>query len=241
MIKKKETGKTKRFKKIASLVTEESYTLDEALQLLEKYSKEASAKFDETVDAVFKLSIDPKKSDQNVRGSIVMPNGLGKKFKIAVFTSSENFSEARDAGAEIVGNEELIDQIKTGQEQINFEICIATPDMMPKLAAIGKILGPKGLMPNPKLGTVTSDIAKTVTESVKGKAEYKSDAGALVHAGVGKLSFGEKALKENLQALYAALVAAKPSASKGVYMKKAYLSTSQGPSLQIALSSFQAI
>lgn len=223
---------SKRFKKAVDFFGSDVRPLDEALALLKRYGEEAMAKFDETVEVVFKLSIDPKKTEQQVRGTAPMPSGLGKKLRVAVFTKQENFDEAKRAGASVVGDEELISQVKDGK--LDFDVCVATPDMMPKLAVVGKVLGPKGMMPNPKLGTVTGNITETVQRILAGQVEYKSDAGGLVHAAIGKVGFSASALRKNFEALYEALVAAKPAAQKGVYVQKVYLSTSQGPSVEIA-------
>jgi large subunit ribosomal protein L1 len=231
------TNKSKRLKKALALIKEDQYTLNEALKLLEKYRKEASARFDESVEIVLKLAVDTKKSDQMVRGAVAMPHGLGKKFKIAVLTNSANFETAKKAGAALVGDEELIEKIKSGQQSIDFDICIATPDIMPKMATIGKLLGPKGLMPNPKSGTVAADVKTAVERASSGQVEYRVNSDGLVHAGVGKLSLTTDALMDNIKALCDALISAKPTSVKGNFLQKFYVSTSQGPSIHVAVTS----
>ncbi|WHQ47098.1 MAG: 50S ribosomal protein L1 [Candidatus Midichloria sp.] len=211
------------------------YTLDEALNVLERYSKEFKSKFDETVEVVFKLGVDPRHSDQMVRGVIPMPHGLGKKVCVAVFAKNERHEEALKAGADIVGSEDLVDKVKGGK--INFDICIATPDFMSKIAVLGKILGTKGLMPNPKLGTVSDNIVTAVTNAKSGQVEYKVEKAGLIHAGVGKLGFALAALKANIAVLYNAVLNAKPVGAKGVYMQKMYISTTHGPSIALDLRS----
>ena len=214
-------------------------TLDEALGILKEYeSKFKTKSADETVEIVLNLGVDPRHSDQLVRGMVAMPHGLGKNIRVAVITRPERVNEAKEAGADIAGAEELIEQIKSGK--VDFDVCVTTPDYMPKIAALGKILGPKGLMPNPKLGTVSTDIATAVKAAKFGQVEYKVDKAGIVHAGVGKLSFALQALKDNIMALYNAVLTAKPSGAKGVYMQKIYLSTSHGPSVPLDLKSIAA-
>ncbi|WP_039455631.1 50S ribosomal protein L1 [Candidatus Jidaibacter acanthamoebae] len=223
---------SKRLKKSFELVSENQvYSLDEALQIVKKYAVEAKTKFDETVDVVFKLGVDPRQSDQMVRGVVAMPNGLGKQVRVAVFAKPERMEEAKKAGADVVGGDDLVEEVKNGR--LDFDLCIATPDMMVKVGTLGKVLGPKGMMPNPKLGTVSNDIAAAVKQAKSGQVEYKTEKAGLVHAGVGKVSFEESSLKENIIALYHALINAKPSSSKGVYMQKMHLSTSMGPSIPL--------
>jgi large subunit ribosomal protein L1 len=225
---------SKRFKKIIKLYdSEKSYGLDDAISLLKKYFVDCKTKFDETVEVIFKLGVDPKQSDQLVRGVVPMPNGLGKKIKVAVFVKPERIEEAKKAGADIVGSDDLVEEVKNGR--LDFDLCIATPDMMAKVGALGKVLGPKGLMPNPKLGTVSNDVVAAIKQAKAGQVEYKTEKAGLVHAGIGKLSFGEKEIKENILALYQAVVNAKPSNSKGIYMQKIYLSTTMGPSILLDL------
>lgn len=228
---------SKRLKVAQKLVSKSSYNIDEAVKLLSEYRKNCAAKFDETLEATFKLGIDPKQSDQMIRGSVSLPYGSGKTSKIAAFVNAEKMKEAKDAGADIIGGEDLIEEVKKGK--IDFTICVATPDMMPKMASLGKILGPKGLMPNPKLGTVTFEIADAIKSIKAGQAEYKTEKAGLVHTIVGKLSFSEEAIKGNIRAVYEALMEAKPATmnKKSVYMKKICISPSQGPALNIDLVS----
>ncbi|AEI88808.1 MAG: 50S ribosomal protein L1 [Candidatus Midichloria mitochondrii] len=209
------------------------YTLDGALNILEQYSEKFKSKFDESVEVVFKLGVDPRHSDQMVRGVILMPHGLGKKVRVAVVAKNERHEEALKAGADIVGSEDLVEKVKGGE--INFDVCIATPDFMPKMATLGKILGTKGLMPNPKLGTVSDNIAIAVKNAKSGQVEYKVEKAGLIHAGVGKLSFALSALKENIAALYNAVLNAKPAGAKGIYMQKMYIGTTHGPSVALDL------
>lgn len=221
----------KRLKNASKLVQEETrYSLDQALDLLTSYSKAGKAKFDESVDVAIKLGIDPKQSDQMVRGAVAMPNGLGKSVRVAVFTSAEKLKIAKEAGADVFASEENLEEVAA---KLDFDVCIATPDMMPRLSKLGKVLGPKGLMPNPKLGTVTEDIARAVKAAKAGQVEYKSEKAGIIHAAVGKLSFDSKALKENLLALYKAVLNAKPSGAKGTYVRDFYMSTSQGLSIRL--------
>ncbi len=231
--------KSKRFKKAIQLFGggDKVITLDEAFGLFVKYKEEAKAKFDETVGVVFKLAAarqKGKKIDQSIRGSVLMPNGIGKSLRVAVFTRLERFDEAKNAGAVVVGDEELIERVKGGK--IDFDVCIATPDMMAKLAVIGKVLGPRNLMPNPKLGTVTDDITFAVKQVLSGRVEYKADSNNMIHAGIGKLSFSTDALSGNFIALASAINSAKPSNVKGTFLEKAYLTVSQGPSLMIDIT-----
>lgn len=225
---------TKRSKKIAELFDfEKSYSLDEALEILQQYAKTCKAKFDETVELIMALGVDPRQNDQMVRGMVPLPHGSGKTVKVAVFVKDEKIAEAKAAGADIVGAEDLIEEVKNGR--MDFDICIASPDMMPKMAILGKILGPSGLMPNPKLGTVTQDIPAAIAQAKAGQVEYRVEKAGLVHAGIGKLSFSMEALKGNFMAIHSAVLAAKPNASKGVYMKKIYISSSQGPAISLDL------
>ena len=213
---------------------DKKYSLKDAVSLLSDYAGKYKAKFDETVEVVFALGVDPRHSDQMVRGVVQMPNGLGKEIKVAVITNADRLDEAKKAGADIVGAEDFVDEIKKGK--VSFDVCIATPDMMPKVGVLGKVLGPKGLMPNPKLGTVSANIAEAVSKSKAGQVEYKVEKAGLVHAGVGKLSFASDKLLENVKVLYDAVVAAKPSAAKGVYMKSMFVTTSMGMSIRLDLS-----
>lgn len=225
---------SKRKKKLSELVNKDlTHSLEEGLQIVKSLPSEAKVKFDETVDIVFKLGVDPRQSDQMVRGVVAMPHGLGKQVRVAVFTKPERLDEAKNAGADVVGSDDLVDEVKNGR--MDFDLCIATPDMMVKVGTLGKVLGPKGMMPNPKLGTVSNDITAAVKQAKSGQVEYKTEKAGLVHAGVGKLSFDKAALKENIIALYQALLGAKPATSKGVYMQKMYISTTMGPAIPIDL------
>jgi large subunit ribosomal protein L1 len=209
-----------------------AYAILEAIEFLQKNSV---TKFDQTLDIAIKLGVNVTHSDQVVRGVADMPNGLGKKVRVAALVKDVNVEKARNAGAVVVGLDDVIEDIKAGK--IDFDVCIATPDVMPKIAAIAKILGPKGLMPNPKLGTVTMDVEMAIKKVQAGQVEYRTDKGGIIHAGVGKLSFAANALKENVAALIDAVVKAKPSSSKGVYLKSIFLSSTMGPSLEIEVSS----
>lgn len=207
--------------------------LDEAIQVLKET---ATAKFDETVELHANLNIDPKYADQQLRTTVTLPHGVGKSIKIAVLTNENNISEAQTAGADIVGTDDLIEQISQGQ--IDFDLLIATPDMMPKLAKLGRVLGPKGLMPSPKSGTVSTTLTETLADFKKGKFEYKADKTGVVHVSFGKSSFTEPQLIENLTSLYQSIEQNRPSGVKGKYFKKIFICTSMGPSIQLDLESF---
>jgi large subunit ribosomal protein L1 len=223
---------SKRMKEIRSRTdSTRQYSVDEALALLKELSR---VKFDETVDVAVNLGIDPRKSDQVVRGSTVLPHGTGKSVRVAVFAQGEKADAARAAGADVVGFEDLAESIKAGN--INFDIAIATPDAMRVVGQLGQILGPRGLMPNPKVGTVTMDVATAVSNAKAGQIQYRADKGGVVHCAIGKASFSVEALRDNLGALVGALNRAKPSTAKGVYMKKVSISTTMGPGLSIDLS-----
>jgi large subunit ribosomal protein L1 len=211
------------------------YALKEAIALVKSC---VSAKFDESVDVSFNLGIDTKQTDQTVRGVISLPNGTGKKVTVAVFARDKKADEAKKAGAQIVGAEDLIEKVAKGE--VNFDRCIATPDMMPLLGKVAKVLGPKGLMPNPKLGSVSDDVATAVKNALAGQVEYRAEKGGVVHAIVGKASFTEAALEENIKVLFDAVQKAKPSSSKGVYLKKITLSSTMGPSVKVVTSSISA-
>src|SRR5271154_430610 len=204
------------------------YPVDEALKLVKEF---ATAKFAESVDAAVNLGIDASKSDQQVRGSTVMPNGTGKTVRVAVFTSGKNQELAKAAGADIVGLEDLAAQVKAGQ--INFDRVIASPDAMRVVGQLGQILGPRGLMPNPKVGTVTPDVATAVKNAKAGQARYRVDKAGVVHCSIGRANFELTALRENLQALVADLQKAKPAASKGIYLKKITVSSTMGPGITV--------
>ena len=212
----------------AKLKPGQQYDIDAALALLKQF---AVAKFDESVDVAINLGIDASKSDQQVRGSTVMPNGTGKKVRVAVFTSGKNQDVARAAGADIVGLEDLAEKVKAGE--INFDVVIASPDAMRVVGGLGQILGPRGLMPNPKVGTVTADVATAVKNAKSGQVRYRCDKAGIVHCQLGRASFEVVKLKENLQALLADLQKAKPAASKGIYIQKIALSSTMGPGIHV--------
>jgi len=204
------------------------YTLKESVQLV---VGSARAKFDETVDAAIRLGVSPQHADQMVRGSVVLPNGLGKSVRVLVFAKGEKEKEALDAGADIVGSDDVIEKIKGGW--LEFDRVIATPDMMGNVGKLGKILGPRGLMPNPKVGTVTFDIARAVNELKSGKVEFRVEKTGIVHSPVGKVSFGVDKLTENVSALLEAIIKLKPASSKGTYLKGISLSTTMGPGIKV--------
>lgn len=204
------------------------YTLDEALALAKET---ASAKFDESIDLAVNLGVDPRKSDQVVRGAVVLPAGTGKKVRVAVFAQGAKADEARDAGADIVGFEDLAESIKAGN--IDFDVLIATPDAMRLVGQLGQILGPRGLMPNPKVGTVTMDVATAVKNAKAGQVQYRTDKNGIIHASIGRASFPVEALKQNAQALIEALQRAKPQAAKGTYFKKIAVSSTMGVGIKV--------
>ncbi|MBT8122690.1 MAG: 50S ribosomal protein L1 [Gammaproteobacteria bacterium] len=204
------------------------YPIEEAVALLQELS---SVKFKESVDVSINLGVDPRKSDQNVRGATVLPNGTGKTVRVAVFTQGANADAAKEAGADIVGMDDLAEEVKKGN--MDFDVVVASPDAMRVVGALGQILGPRGLMPNPKVGTVTPDVATAVKNAKAGQVRYRTDKAGIIHCPIGRIDFEAGALKENLEALLADLNKAKPSAAKGVYMKKVSVSTTMGPGLQI--------
>jgi len=209
------------------------YTLKEAIELLKELKK---TKFDESVELHVNLGIDPKQSSQIVRGAVVLPHGTGKKVRVCVLAKGEKLKEAEQSGAEYYGSEELIEKIAKGWT--DFDVLIATPDMMKDLAKLGKILGPKGLMPNPKTGTVTNEIIKTVEEVKKGRIEFRNDSYGIIHCMVGKLSFDTEKLVDNIHAVIDAIIKLKPPQAKGTYLKKIYLSSTMGPAIQINPNEF---
>ncbi len=213
-----------------------AYSVEEAIELVKKA---AYAKFDEAVDVSVRLGVDPRKADQMVRGAVVLPNGLGKTVRVLVFAKGEKVQEAKDAGADYVGADDLVAKIQGGW--FEFDTAIATPDMMGTVGKIGKLLGPRGLMPNPKVGTVTFDVGRAVSESKSGKVEYRVEKAGIVHAPVGKVSFEGEKLKENLASLLDALMKAKPSTAKGVYLKKISLSSTMGPGVNIDIPDAQTL
>ncbi len=204
------------------------YDLDEALELLKKSSK---LKFVESVDVAIRLGVDPKKSDQNVRGSSVLPNGTGKTVRVAVFTQGDNVEKAKAAGADVVGMDDLHDQIKGGD--MNFDVVIASPDAMRVVGKLGQILGPRGLMPNPKVGTVTPDVETAVKNAKAGQVRFRTDKAGIIHSTIGKADFETDALKANLATLMSELMRLKPASAKGQYLRKVALSTTMGPGLVI--------
>ena len=204
------------------------YGVEEALDLLKKTSK---VKFTESVDVAIRLGVDPRKSDQNVRGSSVLPNGTGKTVRVAVFTQGENVDKALEAGADVVGMDDLHDQIKDGD--MNFDVVIASPDAMRVVGKLGQLLGPRGLMPNPKVGTVTPDVAEAVKNAKAGQVRFRTDKGGIIHSTIGKVSFEVGDLKENLAALLTDLMKLKPASAKGQYVKKVAVSTTMGPGLVV--------
>ncbi len=211
------------------------YELAEALKLLKE---RASAKFDETIEIAMNLGVDPRHADQMVRGVVNLPNGTGRSVRVAVFAKGDKADEARAAGADIVGAEDLVETVQKGE--INFDRCIATPDMMPLVGRLGKVLGPRGLMPNPKVGTVTPDVTAAVKASKGGAVEFRVEKAGIIHAGVGKVSFDVKALEENVRAFADAVVKAKPTGAKGNYVKRVAVTSTMGPGLKVDIASLSA-
>lgn len=215
--------------------TSKQYPLDEAVALLKEFS---NVRFEETVDVAINLGIDPRKSDQNVRGATTLPHGTGKSVRVAVFAQGEAADKAKEAGADIVGMEDLAEEVKAGK--LDFDVVIADPAAMRVVGQLGQILGPRGLMPNPKTGTVTPDVATAVQNAKAGQIRFRADKNGIIHGGIGRVNFEAQSLKENLEALIADLRKAKPASSKGVYLKKVSLSTTMGPGLSIDQSSLEA-
>ena len=208
------------------------YTLTEAVDMVKA---RASAKFDETVEVAMNLGVDPRHADQMVRGVVELPNGTGRTVRVAVFAKGDKAEEARKAGADIVGAEDLVETVQKGE--IDFDRCIATPDMMGLVGRLGKVLGPRGLMPNPRVGTVTPDVAAAVASAKGGSVEFRVEKAGIVHAGVGKASFDAKALEENIRAFTAAVSKAKPSGAKGTYLKRIAISSTMGPGVKVDMAS----
>ena len=225
---------SRRHKKNLELTQNKIYSdIEEAIATLKET---ATSKFVESVELHANLNIDPRYADQQLRTSVTLPNGTGKEVKIAVLTNDENFEEAKNANADIVGNDDLIEQINQGN--LNFDLLVATPDMMPKLAKLGRVLGPRGLMPAPKSGTVTSNLTETLSEFKKGKFEYKADKTGVVHVNFGKSNFTNQQLVENLTSLYQSIEQNRPSGVKGKYFKNVFICTTMGPSLKLDLDMF---
>ena len=224
---------SKRYKKaLEGLNSEKSYVLKEAVHMLKAI---ASTKFDETIDIAMNLGIDPKQSDQQVRGVVSMPKGTGKKARVAVFAKDKKADEAKAAGADLVGSDDLAETVQKGE--INFDRIIATPDMMAVVGKLGKVLGPKGLMPNPKLGSVTMDVGEAVKAIKNGQVEYKVEKAGIIHAGVGKVSFKEEDILENLVTFIDSVKKARPSGAKGQFIKTVHVSSTMGPSIEIDTNS----
>jgi large subunit ribosomal protein L1 len=223
---------TKRMAKThTGIDSRKQHTLEEAVKMIKERAK---AKFDESIEVALNLGVDPKYPDQQVRGVCNLPNGTGKTLRVAVFAKDKKAEEARAAGADIVGDQDLFETINSGK--IEFDRLIATPDMMALVGRLGKVLGPRGLMPNPKVGTVTADVTKAVKDSKGGAVEFRVEKAGIIHAGVGKASFSEEALTQNIRAFVDAVVRAKPSGAKGVFLKKVALSSTQGPGVRVDTS-----
>ncbi|WP_164670666.1 50S ribosomal protein L1 [Virgibacillus doumboii] len=226
--------KSKRYQEATKLVDRsKSYEVTEAVALLKETAK---ANFDETVEAAFRLGVDPKKADQQIRGAFVLPHGTGKTQRVLVFAKGDKAKEAEAAGADYVGEQDLINKINQGW--FEFDVIVATPDMMAEVGKLGRVLGPKGLMPNPKTGTVTFEIEKAVNDIKAGKVEYRVDKSANIHVPIGKISFDNEKLVDNFEAMTEALVKAKPQAAKGVYMRNASVTSTMGPGIRVDISSY---
>ncbi len=234
---KNSVGNGKRMRAaLAEVDREKLYPLNDALTLVKQL---ASAKFDESVDAAVNLGVNARKSDQTVRGATVLPKGTGKTVRVAVFADGENAEAARAAGADLVGLEDLAESVKQGN--IAFDMCIATPDAMRVVGKLGQILGPRGLMPNPKVGTVTAEVGKAVHDAKSGQVQFRIDKAGLIHCPIGKASFAPEDLAENLNALMSALIKSKPAASKGQYIRRVALSSTMGPGVRVERSSIEAV
>ncbi|MCY4240065.1 MAG: 50S ribosomal protein L1 [Rhodospirillaceae bacterium] len=220
---------------VESMDAEKLYVIEEAISAIKE---RATAKFDEAIEMSLNLGIDTRHADQTVRGAVTLPNGTGKTLRVAVFARDAKAEEAKGAGADIVGSEELAEEIQNGRS--DFERVIATPDMMPVVGRLGKILGPRGLMPNPKVGTVTQDVAKAVQDAKSGQVQFRAEKAGIIHAGIGKASFGDEALVENAKTFFNAISAAKPSGVKGTYIKKVSMSSTMGPSVQLDLAALSS-
>jgi len=216
----------------ASLQTFDRHEVYDVKEAMELVIKTATAKFDETIEAHIRLGVDPRHADQNVRGTVVLPHGTGRSVRVAVFAKGDKAKEAEESGADIVGAEDLAEKIQGGW--LDFDIAVATPDMMGVVGRLGRVLGPKGLMPNPKAGTVTFDIAKAIKDIKAGKVEFRVDKQAIVHVPIGKASFGPEKLEENFLALMSAIIKAKPAAAKGNYLRKIALASTMGPGVRVS-------
>ena len=224
-------------KRMAALSTKIEDRIYAPLEALSVIKENANAKFDETIEAHIRLGIDPKYTDQQLRTTVALPHGTGQSIKIAVITSGENVSKAKDAGADLFGEEDLVESINKGN--MEFDLLIATPDMMPKVAKLGRVLGPRGLMPNPKAGTVTNDIANAIKEFKAGKLEFRADKAGIVHVRFGKASFTKEALFDNLKTLQESIDKNKPSGAKGKYWKTFFVTSTMGPSVQVDINAIQ--
>jgi len=227
---------SKRSKTLKALIVDEFYSFDQAILLLKQLG---TAKFPESVEAHISLNIDPKYANQQLRTSLVLPNGTGKSVRIAVFTEAENVEEVLKNGATLAGSDDLMEEISAGN--LNFDLLITTPQLMPKLAKLGRILGPKGLMPSPKSGTVTQNLNQAISEFRKGKVEYRADKTGIVHLSFGKVTFSPEQLKENLIAVYNSIEKNKPTGVKGRYFKSFYICTTMSPSIGVELGSFRKV
>ena len=229
-------AQTKKQKTLAALDAEKLYTFDEAIATLREHG---SKKFDETIEVAMNLGVDPRHADQMVRGMVALPSGTGKAIKVAVFARGDKADEATAAGADKVGAEDLMEAMQGGD--LDYDRVIASPDMMGVVGRLGKVLGPKGLMPNPKLGTVTMDVAQAVKDAKGGQVEFRVEKMGIIHSGIGKLSFDDAAIKANFEAITQAIVKAKPTGSKGKYLKKVSLTTTMGPGLKVDLAEIEGV
>ena len=221
----------KRLRKAYEAIDRDAfYSVDDAVRTIKERAK---AKFDETIEVAMNLGIDPRHADQNLRGVVMLPHGTGKSLRVAVFARGDKAKQALDAGADLVGAEDLAEKVQAGQ--MDFDRCIATPDMMAVVGRLGKVLGPRGLMPNPKLGTVTADVAEAVRAAKGGQVEFRAEKAGIVHAGVGKASFTEQALVENVKAFVGAISRAKPAGAKGTYIRKISISSTMGPGMKLEI------
>ncbi|UUO06013.1 50S ribosomal protein L1 [Blastopirellula sp. J2-11] len=221
---------SKRYRALAAKATEDSMPLEKAVEILKGYN---TTKFDQTVDCAMRLGIDPKQADQLVRGAIVLPHGIGKELRVVVFAKGDNVRLAEEAGADAVGAEDLAKKIKDGW--LDFDACIATPDMMGLVGPLGRVLGPRGLMPSPRAGTVTPDVARVVKEYKAGKVEFRNDSTGIVHAVVGKMSFDQEKLIENIRAFTNQILSMKPAAAKGIYVKSIAIAGTMSPGVRVSL------